>query len=155
MPFTIELANSAYSHEVVAVLHRSITELCEADHANDPGRYAPWLENKTAENVEAWITEAGRCFTAVDETRNVLGVALGRPDGRVLLMYVSPEARYTGVSKALMRALEGYFQDRGLDEVHLMSTKTAEQFYRSLGYSETGDTTIENDMSFRAFKKAI
>ncbi|MEP4766981.1 MAG: GNAT family N-acetyltransferase [Roseibium sp.] len=155
MPFTVEPANSVDAHEIAKLLHRSIIELCTDDHAGDPGRYEPWLDNKTAENVDSWISGTGKCFTAIDENRKVLGVALGRLDGHVLLIYVLPEARFTGVSKALIRALESCFQDRGLDDIHVKSTATAERFFRSLGYSETGETDVQNYMTFHTFKKAI
>jgi len=38
------------------VLRRSISELCFADHRNDPAILDRWLANKTPENVAAWIT---------------------------------------------------------------------------------------------------
>jgi hypothetical protein len=51
---------------VVTVLRRSITELCVADHRNDPGVLGVSLENKTAENVRTWI-ESPRNFMVVAE----------------------------------------------------------------------------------------
>jgi hypothetical protein len=41
--------------ETCPVLRRSITELCAADHENDPAILARWLANKTPENVAVWI----------------------------------------------------------------------------------------------------
>jgi len=70
-------------------------------------------------------------------------------------MNVLPDARLTGVSKTLMRALEDTFRDRGLDEAHLSSMLTAERFYKSLGYAEIGETKTQFDMTFRCFKKGL
>lgn len=155
MPFTVMRASSADAHEIAQLLRRSIVELCTSDHGNDPDRIEPWLARKTAESIETWIDGPGGTFVAQDHDKKVLGFGMGSPQGHVLLNYVLPEARFTGVSKALMRAVEDYFRDRGLDEVHLKSTSTAEGFYRGLGYTETGESDTDLDMTFRGFKKAI
>jgi hypothetical protein len=47
------------------VLRRSITQLCVADHANDPAILMPWLANKTPEIVASWIARPGmRTYSA-------------------------------------------------------------------------------------------
>ncbi len=155
MPFTVLPASSANADEIAVLLRRSIVELCSIDHGGNPERYEPWLGNKTAETVERWIHGAGRVFCAIDHTRRVIGVAMGSAEGEVLLNYVLPEARFTGVSKSLMRAVEEYFQDRGLEMSHLKSTATAENFYRSLGYVETGEPEHRRGMTFRYFAKGL
>ena len=40
-----------------AVLRASISELCVADHHNDPEILGRWLANKTPENVVAWAAD--------------------------------------------------------------------------------------------------
>ena len=40
------------AEEACTMVRRSITELCAADHGNDPAILARWLDNKTPENVE-------------------------------------------------------------------------------------------------------
>jgi GNAT superfamily N-acetyltransferase len=57
--------------------------------------------------------------------------------GKVLLNYVSPDARFRGVSKALMRTLEDRARAAGIAECSLDSTQTALAFYRALGYERT------------------
>jgi hypothetical protein len=37
-------------------LRRSITELCQVDHGDDPAVVANWLQNKTPDNVRSWIS---------------------------------------------------------------------------------------------------
>ncbi|POF29344.1 GNAT family N-acetyltransferase [Roseibium marinum] len=155
MPFTIIAANSADSHEIATLLHRSILELCTADHGNDPEKYEPWLKNKTAANIESWINGQGGVFTAIDPHRKVLGVAMGSPDGEVLLNYVLPDVRCMGVSKMLMRTLEDYFRDRGLDTARLKSTETASRFYHLIGFTETGEIETRRGMTFREFEKVL
>ncbi|MCV0426469.1 MAG: GNAT family N-acetyltransferase [Roseibium sp.] len=155
MPFTVLPANSMDADEIALLLRRSILELCIGDHGNDPENFEPWLKNKTPDNVERWISGNNRMFSAIDQSRRVIGVGMGTTNGEVVLNYVLPDARCIGVSKALMRALEDYFRERGLEVSILKSTSTAERFYRSIGYSETGKTEIRRDMVFRQFKKAL
>ncbi|MEM9633755.1 MAG: GNAT family N-acetyltransferase [Pseudomonadota bacterium] len=143
------------AEEIATLLRRSIVELCHDDHGNDPQRYDPWLKNKTAENVERWIRGSGRVFSAIDEKGKVVGVGMGTPDGEVVLNYVLPEARHSGVSKMLMKTIEDYFRDRGLASSVLNSTCTAEKFYRSIGYAETGRVELHREIMCRQFRKAL
>jgi hypothetical protein len=39
------------------VIRRSISELCRADHLNDPVVPRRWLANKTPEMVASWIVQ--------------------------------------------------------------------------------------------------
>jgi N-acetylglutamate synthase-like GNAT family acetyltransferase len=54
----------------------------------------------------------------------------------VMLNYVSPDARFKGVSKALLARLESKAAELGLAQCSLSSTKTARNFYRAMGYRE-------------------
>ena len=56
--------------------------------------------------------------------------------GEITLNYVSPEARFRGVSRALMEHLEAQARQLGLDRCTLNSTETARKFYLSLWYQE-------------------
>ncbi|WP_417689598.1 GNAT family N-acetyltransferase [Roseibium sp.] len=155
MPFTIETASSADAHEIAALLRRSIVELCTEDHDGDPGRYKAWVANKTADQVEKWIGEPGCFFSARDADGKVLGVAAGTLDGAITLNYVLPEARFSGVSKALMRAVERHFREWGIEEASLESSATARRFYLSLGYEETGTGKRVGGMAFSRLSKSL
>jgi GNAT superfamily N-acetyltransferase len=117
------------------VLRRSITELCEADHRNDEAFLARWLANKTPENVRGWITTS-HMFVA-EAGGEILGVAGVSDTGHVTLNYVAPRARFKGVSKALLGAVERCAMELGCTMCTLESTTTAERFYRAAGYSES------------------
>ena len=54
--------------------------------------------------------------------------------GMITLNYVSPDARFQGVSKALLAALERTAAELGLKQCRLESTKTARRFYEAAGY---------------------
>ncbi|HEX4764841.1 MAG TPA: GNAT family N-acetyltransferase [Lichenihabitans sp.] len=114
------------------LVRSSIVELCGADHGGDRGRLAAWLANKTPDNLRAWIV-GSHVFLA--ERDGVLaGVAAVTGEGVITLLYVLPAQRFTGVSKALLLALEERARDLGLDLCRLESTATALRFYEDCGY---------------------
>jgi len=120
------------------VLRRSISELCHADHLNDPVILARWLTNKTPEIVGSWIIKPGNSVLVAVEDGSILAVGSLTNAGQITLNYVSPDARFRGVSRALLTALEARALERGADRCRLLSTETARRFYRSAGYGEDG-----------------
>ncbi len=74
-------------------------------------------------------------YVAVDDGR-IAGVAAMQRTGRILLNYVSPDARFKGVSTALLAELERKARELSLAQCTLESTKTALRFYRAAGYRE-------------------
>ena len=118
------------------VLRRSIAELCAADHLGDPPTLAAWLANKTPENVRRW-TANQHLFVAA-EGGAILGVASLSPAGEITLNFVSPDARFRGVSKALVARIEEEAAKLGLAALRLQSTATARRFYAAAGYADAG-----------------
>jgi len=118
------------------VLRRSISELCESDHRNDVQLLAGWLANKTPENVTTWIADPGSLVYVAIDAGVIVGVAAMTRSGVVTLNYVSPDARFKGVSKALLAHLESKAGELGLTRCRLSSTETARRFYRAAGYCE-------------------
>lgn len=116
------------------VLRRSIIELCEADHGNDEVLLARWLANKTPAIVAGWI--AGSHVFVAEEDRRLVGVVALTDSGHITLNYVAPEARFRGVSKALMGEVEAKAAQLGCRACTLESTKTARRFYEAAGYRE-------------------
>lgn len=120
------------------VLKRSIAELCESDHRNDPSILAQWLGNKTHENFCAWVKQTDNSVLLAVENQDILAVGSVTDAGMIGLNYVSPDARFRGVSRALLRALEMRAVERGNSRCQLTSTETARRFYLSNGYAENG-----------------
>ena len=119
------------------MIRRSISELCEADHRNDPEILRRWLANKTPEIVGSWIIKPGNSvFAAVDDD-SIVAVGAVTDAGEITLNYV-PDARFRGVSRAMLTALEVRALERGADRCTLLSTETAHRFYRAAGYIEDG-----------------
>src|SRR5450432_3564356 len=120
------------------VLRRSITELCVADHGNDPTILMRWLSNKTPEIVASWIASPGNSLLVAVERGAILAVGSVTNAGEVNLNYVSPDARFRGVSRALLGALEARAVERSNVRCTLTSTETARRFYLANGYVEDG-----------------
>jgi hypothetical protein len=88
----IRPARPADAVDACRVLQRSISELCDADHHNDPAILEKWLANKTPANVQSWIESPhGYIFVAVNDGA-ILGVAGVNAAGEITLNYVSPDA---------------------------------------------------------------
>lgn len=123
--------------EAAAVLRASIADLCAVDHGNEPEILAKWLANKTPRHVRSWIESGGRVLVAEAGGR-IVGVGAAVRD-KISLNYVLPEARFRGVSKALLSALETELRAAGHTRITLLSTGTAYRFYRSAGYADAGE----------------
>jgi GNAT superfamily N-acetyltransferase len=132
----IRRATDEDAERAALVLRRSIAELCHADHAGDADTIALWLANKTPENVRRWAGNQ-HLFVAA-EGDALLGVAALAPSGEITLNYVSPDARFKGVSKALVARLEEEAAALGLATITLTSTATARKFYAACGYADAG-----------------
>jgi GNAT superfamily N-acetyltransferase len=139
MAFTIRSATSADTVEAVATLRRSITELCVADHGNDPEAVSGWLLNKTPEHFQAWLDNTESVIAvAVDAANHVLCVGGANRSGEVMLNYVHPDARFAGVSSAMLVWLEEWLRDAGFTEARLSSSETAHRFYQARGWIGDG-----------------
>ncbi|HEV7547112.1 MAG TPA: GNAT family N-acetyltransferase [Reyranella sp.] len=120
------------------VILRSIAELCAEDHRDDPKILAHWLANKRPDIVRGWMTQAGNSVLVAIEGDSLVAVGSVTDAGEITLNYVSPDARFRGVSRALLAALERRAAERGNAECTLASTATARRFYLANGYVETG-----------------
>jgi GNAT superfamily N-acetyltransferase len=119
------------------VMRRSIAELCVADHRNDPAILGRWLSNKTPEIFKSWIRPGNTLLVAVEDSA-ILAVGCVTDAGEITLNYVSPDARFRGVSAALLSALEVRAKEHGNQRCTLNSTETARRFYLARGYSDDG-----------------
>jgi GNAT superfamily N-acetyltransferase len=123
------------------VLRESISQLCVADHRNDPAILKGWLANKTPEIVADWAVQKGNSLLLAVEGNAVLAVGSVTDAGEITLNYVSPLARFRGVSRALLKALETRAMERGNTRCILTSSETAHRFYQSAGYVDDGAPT--------------
>src|SRR5262245_80499 len=95
------------------VLRQSISQLCVADHRNDPAILNAWLANKKPEIVASWAAQEGNSLLLAVESDAVLAVGSVTDAGQITLNYVAPHARFRGVIRALLSALEARAIERG------------------------------------------
>lgn len=134
------------------VLCRSIAELCDAERG-DQSTLFRWLANKTAENVKTWIEAVNQQLVVAEESGDIVGVGAASAAGEILLNYVSPDARFRGVSKAILLHLESYVLAQGNRKSFLSSTRTAHPFYLAVGYEDAGEPELWAGMSAQPMVK--
>jgi GNAT superfamily N-acetyltransferase len=130
------------------ILRRSIMDLCRADHNDSPDHLAEWLRNKTPEIVRGWYSDPENFCVIAELNNEIVGVGSINTKGELGLLYVSPTARFRGVSKAMLISLEAWARSRQLHEITLLSSVTARSFYEAAGY-------LENGIPVRVFGEAI
>jgi aminoglycoside phosphotransferase (APT) family kinase protein len=136
---TIRRAVAADAPSACDTVRRSIAELCVQDHQGDAATITAWLANKTEANLTRWISSDQRLAFVAEEAARIVGFGLLDPAGSILLLYVSPDARFRGVSKALLAAMEDVARSVGVHTVTLDSSATARRFYERAGYASRGE----------------
>ena len=104
---SIRDARDADADAACEVMRRSITELCTEDHCGDAKVLTAWLRNKQPEVFRGWLARADNSLMVATEDERILAVGSVTDRGEVTLNYVSPDARFRGVSRALLAALSG------------------------------------------------
>jgi GNAT superfamily N-acetyltransferase len=127
-------ATAADTDQIVTCLRRSITELCAEDHHGDPAILDRWLENETPGQVEKWLAYPGWSMLVAVESGTVISVGYVSHDGEIAMNYVLPDARFRGVSRAMVQALEARARHHGATRSVVVSTTTARRFYERCGY---------------------
>ncbi len=120
------------------VLTRSITELCGADHKNDPDVIASWTANKTPDGVAAMLADPSNTMLVAQSDGVVAAVGMVLGDDEIGLNYVHPDHRLKGVSTALLAAMEALMRARGVTTARVKSTVTAHDFYLARGWVDDG-----------------
>lgn len=122
-----------------------------ATYDRDAGQAAAWWR-RWAEGSGAGDDQ--RTFVLTDAQDRWLGLALvrrdgNRPDAAVInAMWVAPEARGSGGSRALCDACAGWAAERGLDAITLTvlaDNPRARRAYEAAGFVVQGTTTWSRD----------
>ncbi|MCO4823878.1 MAG: GNAT family N-acetyltransferase [Amylibacter sp.] len=130
----IRRATEADAEVAINTLRRSISELCFADHDGDVQEIKAWLRNKTVAAWNDWIAREDVLVLVADRNQTVVGVGMVSLQGKIMLNYVHPDARFSGVSKAMVAAMEEELRSRKVPCCQLESTTTAREFYVNCGF---------------------
>ncbi len=142
MPLQYAIRKAIVSDAALAceVVRRSISELCRDDHRGDADTIDAWLANKTVAKFESWIRSHTHLSVVAERRSELVGFGLLNLQGQLALLYVAPQARFQGVSKAILAFIEDAAVSAGIREVRLMSSGTARRFYLSCGYKVNGES---------------
>lgn len=137
------------------VLIASITELCAADHHGDPQAIAAWTANKTPEGVGAMLAHPQTRLFVAELDGTIAAVGAVSSQGGITLNYVAPWARFRGVSRAMLVALEADLKAAGYAEAWLESTATAREFYAAAGWIADGPQAAGRQVNGYPMRKRL
>ena len=137
------------------VLIASITELCHREHRNDPALIADWTANKTPAGLAKFFDNPEVALFVAERTGEIAAVGCIGHNGWIRLNYVAPGHRFTGVSKALLAAMEAALRQGGIADAHLHSTKTAHRFYQAAGWIDDGAPDLAGQMPSYPMRKRL
>lgn len=137
------------------VLTASITELCAADHRNDAKALAAWTANKSETGVRAMLANSNMRMFVGELDGKIAAVGAVTATGEVALNYVAPDARFRGLSKALLARLEAELHALGFTEGRLEATLTARQFYDAAGWIADGPQATGRMVNGFPMKKSL
>jgi N-acetylglutamate synthase-like GNAT family acetyltransferase len=118
----------------IELVRRSITQLCVEDHQNDSLTLQGWLANKSAKNMRAWIETPGSFAFVAERDSDLVGVGVYTGAGDLLLLYVAPEARFSGISSALLKHMEDSARALRLPSLQVSASRAARRFFLERGY---------------------
>lgn len=155
MSVIVRRATEADVEAMSVVMTASITELCIADHRNDPTIIANWTRNKSPEGVRAMLENPDVTMFVAERDGAIAAVGCINARAEIGLNYVNPAHRFAGVSRALLQAMEEALLDRGTTLATLTSTATACQFYRSAGWEDAGPAEDHGGLACHPMRKAL
>jgi len=120
------------------VVRRSIAELCTLDHRGDQATLDAWLANKTPAAFAEWATSERHIALVAEANGRIAAYGLLSRSGTIELLYVAPEARLQGASRALLAEMEARARQLGLSALKLSSSATARRFYERCGFVPAG-----------------
>jgi len=84
----IRNAVAADAQAACEVMRRSIAELCDADHHNDPKILTAWLGNKQPRIFHAWLAEPDNSVLVAVDGDRIVSVGAVRDSGETVLISV-------------------------------------------------------------------
>ena len=141
--------------EAARLICASICGLCQADHGGLPDIIARWTANKTPGQMRRWTERGPLMILVALRDGQMVGVGATVDDSEIALNYVDPEARFSGVSAALLAAMEERLALAGARRARLTSTLTARPFYVSRGWQPSGMPVSDFGLAGFPMEKAL
>ena len=141
--------------EAARLICASICGLCQADHGGLPDIIARWTANKTPGQMRRWTERGPLTILVALRDGQMVGVGATIDDCEIALNYVDPDARFSGVSAALLAAMEGRLALAGAGSARLTSTLTARPFYLARGWRPSGAPVSEFGLAGFPLEKTL
>ncbi|MFU2018912.1 GNAT family N-acetyltransferase [Peribacillus butanolivorans] len=135
--FAIRLATPEDRKEIFNVHRHSVRNLCSEQYTEE--QINMWLGGRDPD-IYLPAIERGELWVAVSD-RTILGF-VEVEGNEVTKLFVSGAAAGSGVGKSLMVKVIGHIRKNGKTRIYLEATTTARDFYRKLGFVETGTGTF-------------
>lgn len=137
------------------IIERSIRFGCALDHRNDPLIVSAWLRQQSADFIGACLADPHFYLNIALLAGKPVGAGMARLNGDIVFCHVQPESFRRGAGRALMSDLEGWLRIRGGVRAHLNSTRTAEAFYRRMGYLQSAPSTPYQGLHILPMRKRL
>ena len=131
---TIRLATTEDAAAISDLILSALHEVNIRDYG--PDLIADQSKNWTVDGVVAKM-ENRITYVAIDDN-DIVGTA-GFDGQQARTVFVRPDRHNLGVGSLLMQAVEALAIERGLDQLSLLSSITAQGFYQRLGYRPVRD----------------
>ncbi|WP_170381909.1 GNAT family N-acetyltransferase [Ruegeria atlantica] len=153
MGVTLRRATVFDVFDLSRVLIRSITQLCVADHQNDPQAIEQWVADKDPATIRGWIIDGAGIWLA--EHAGQTAAVGGLRGAEITLLYIDPDHGGHGIGAALLNRLEQEVIASGHSEARLEATRTAQAFYERYGWQLTGRCGARGDVSCFGMRKSL
>lgn len=133
---------------------RSIREVCASDYTAE--QIAAWSGRDF--QVSHWLKTMDRDLVWVlsNDKNEVFGFGHMDPKGHIAGLYFVPEVIGLGFGRKLVDLMKTEAQVLGLNTLELSATKTAVDFYRSMGFSIIENSFVQmSDQKIDCFKMVL
>ncbi|MDH5446187.1 MAG: GNAT family N-acetyltransferase [Gammaproteobacteria bacterium] len=141
--------------EIAELVRQSITILCEPDHGGQPHNIENWLTDRTEDKLREIMASPDAVTDVAMLDGEVAGVSHITHQGMLVLCYIHPDHIGQGLGRQLLRTAEGRARSNGVEEIRLISTTTALEFYRTHGYRQYADHILQFGMPGYPMSKKI
>ena len=135
-------------YKAVAAIWREVLDIRNATDENVTGTYEAMRHN---DDYVTFVAETEGRIIGLATAVKVL--AIGHPGGYVKMngIGVLPEYRHQGIGTIVVEACEKWARESGFQLAIVESRENKTEFYRRMGYKESGCPVIEGD-TFRCIR---
>lgn len=128
--------------EVIKLIYETVHHVCKDDYTEK--ELFAWAPEKF--DVIKFRQALDGCYNIVMIFKNkIVGFLSIEPDGYINRLYTHKDYLKKGIAAELLKHAEKWAKNSGIYELRLDSSKTAEGFYISMGFSEKGVSVLAHN----------